>query len=137
MEQAAAQEPAKKKKGKLPIIIALAAILGGGGFFAMKMKGGKRKKPEPKLGMIAKIEEEFLIPLLSPDNYLRVNISFHMIDGFDEHILKDSEDAVRDAINMKIKGKYLADLQSLDDIRALKKELAEDVNTILHAAHPE
>lgn len=128
-EQAA---PAKGKKGKLPLILMLAVVLGGGGFFMMKGKGGKAAKPEVKLGKIAKIEEEFLIPLMGQGNYLRTNISFHFKEGFDDHAFVDQIDAVRDAINMKLKSKYLKELESLDDIRALKKELAKEVNELLH-----
>lgn len=128
---------AKPKKGKLKLIIILSVVLAGGGFFAMKMKGGKAAKPELKLGKIAKIEEEFLVPLMGQGNYLRTNISFHLDKKADAKEIEEQMDAIRDAINMKLKSKYLKELEALDDIRALKKELAEEVNRVLESGKSE
>lgn len=124
------EQPAKKN-GKLPLVIILALVLAAGGFFAMKLKKGKAGKPEVKLGKIAKIEEEFLVPLMGDGTYLRTNISLHLAEGYDEKALTEEIDAVRDTIIMRLKSKWIKELQTLDDIRELKRELAKDVNGVI------
>jgi flagellar FliL protein len=127
-EQAAG---AAKKKSKLPLVLIVALVLAGGGFFAMKSRGQTTKKPKVKLGKIAEIKDEFLVPLMGEGNYLRANISFHLASTADEHEVEESMAAIRDAINMRLKSKWLKELKSIDDIKKLKRELAADVNLVL------
>jgi flagellar basal body-associated protein FliL len=137
-EQEQAQQPgteAKPKKGKLKVIIIIAVVLAAGGFFSMKMKGGAGKKPEPKLGAMADLPKEFLVPLRGEGSYLRTDLALHFIEGYDvAHVEKDMP-AIRDAIIRVLMSKSKRDLESLDDIRQLKKLIAAEVNKEL--AHEE
>jgi flagellar basal body-associated protein FliL len=126
-----AEEP-KKKKSKLPIILILVLVLGGGGFFAMKMRGGTKAKPEIKLSKEKPAElKEFLINLRDPDVYCRTEIALGLAEGVKPTIIDEHEAAVRDAINLEITSKKLAEVNSPAGMMQLKRDIAADLNKIL------
>lgn len=133
-EQQQSEGQAKAKKGKLPIIIVLALVFAGGGFFAMKMKGGKPKKPEPKLGTVVELPKEFLVPLRGDGSYLRTDVALHFVEGFDSHALEAEMAPVRDAIIHVLMAKSKREMESLSDLKKLKKQIAAEVNKAL-ASH--
>jgi flagellar basal body-associated protein FliL len=131
-EPAPAPEVAAKKKSKLPVILALVAVLGGGGFFVMKSKGGKKVKPAVKLGPISDIKDEFLVNLRDTSgNYLRVAVSLQFADGTKAEEVEKSMSSIQDIINMRLRSKSLGEVRSLDGTRALKRQIATDINAVL------
>ena len=138
-EEAKKTEDAPKKKGgKLPILIALIVVIAGGGFFGMqKMKGGKtEEKPKIELGEIL-TTKEFLCNLEDPTTYVKTELAFQMIKGYDPHHFTDLEPAVRDAVNIILNSKSQAEISTAEGKAALKKEIAAAVNEILHPGHAE
>jgi len=119
-----------KKKGKLPVLIVVVAVLFGGGFFGMKMKGGDKKEPEIKLGKIVEFEEK-LFNLSDMQTYLRTTVALHLKDGYDEAKFKEVLPAVEDTMNLVIRAKSPAQVQTVSGIQKLKKELAERINSVL------
>ena len=127
-----ADEPPKKKKSKLPIILVLVLVLGGGGFFAMKMRGGGKAKPEIKLSKEKPAElKEFLVNLRDQGVYCRTEIAFGLAEGAKPTVIDDHEAAVRDAINLRITSKKLSDVNTVEGLMQLKRDIATDVNKIL------
>lgn len=130
-EEAAIAEAPVKKKSKLPIILVLVLVLGGGGFFAMKMRGGK-PKVEIKLGKEKPAElKEFLVNLRDQGVYCRAEIAIGLAEGAKATIVEEHEAAVRDAINMRISSKRLAEVNTIEGLRQLKRDIAADLNKIL------
>ncbi len=119
-----------KKKGKLPVLIVVVAVLFGGGFFGMKMKGGDKKEPEVKLGKIVEFDEK-LFNLSDMQTYLRTTVALHLKDGYDEAKFKEVLPAVEDTMNLVIRSKSPAQVQTVSGIQKLKKELAERINAVL------
>lgn len=129
-EEAAAKP--KKGGGKLPIILALVIVLLGGGFFVMSKRGHKKPKVEaPKLGETVPLKE-FLVNLSGDGTYLKTEISLQLSKEGKKEEVEKNDGAIRDAIILSLKTKKLTDLQSSDQIRSLKKEIAADVNVILN-----
>ncbi len=131
MSEAAATE-APKKKGKLPIILALALVLGGGGFFMMKGKG-KKEGPKPAL-VLAEKEcelEEFLTNTSNPANYVRAKISVKTTKEYTEEKLKNNMGDVRDAVIGVLNATSPNDITDAAKRPALKRKLAEAMNTAL------
>lgn len=126
----APKEEGKKKKGKLPVLIVVVAVLFGGGFFGMKMKGGDKKEPEIKLGKIVEFDEK-LFNLSDMQTYLRTTVALHLKDGYDEAKFKEVLPAVEDTMNLVIRAKSPAQVQTVSGIQKLKKELAERINAVL------
>lgn len=120
-----------KKKGKLPILIIVAVVLFGGGFFGMKLKGGEKKEPELKLGKIVEFEEK-LFNLSDMQTYLRTTLAFHLKDGYEEAKFAEKVAAVEDTVNLVIRSKSPAQVQTVAGIQNLKKELASSINKVLH-----
>lgn len=131
MSQAAATE-APKKKGKLPIILALALVLGGGGFFMMKGKG-KKEEPKPLLVLSEKeVElEEFLTNTRNPANYVKAKLSVKTVKEYTEEKLKANMGDVRDAVITVFNATPTADFTDASKRSALKRKLAEAMNTAL------
>ena len=126
-----ADEP-KKKKSKLPIILVLVLVLGGGGFFAMKMRGGSKAKPEIKLGKEKPAElKEFLVNLRDQGVYCRTEIALGLAEGAKATAIEEHEAAVRDAINLRITSKSLSDVNTVEGMKQLKRDIAADLNKIL------
>jgi flagellar basal body-associated protein FliL len=124
-----AKEVKAKKKGKLPIILVLVLVIAGGGFF-MKSKGAP-KKVEIKAGTVEALDKEFLINLNSgPSTFLRAEIAFQMRDGFTKEELDASMIPIRNCIIQIFRSKSLQEVGA-DQTDALRKEIAESVNTIL------
>src|SRR5579862_8279860 len=113
-----------KKKSKLPIILVLVLVLGGGGFFAMKMRGAK-PKPDVALSKEKPAElKEFLINLRDRGVYCRTEIALGLADGAKSTLVDEHEAAVRDAINLRITSKTLAQVDSVNGMMQLKREIA-------------
>jgi flagellar FliL protein len=141
MSESAPETPADaaapKKKSKLPLIMGLVLILGGGGFFMMKMKGGA-KKPEIKLSKEKAVElKEFLVNLQDKGVYCRTEISLGLAEGVDAKGVEDHEAAIRDAINLRITSKTLAQVDNVAGMIELKHEIATDLNKILEEKKPD
>ena len=134
-QQPAPPEPAKKK-GKLPVIAVLALVLASGGFFATKMRGGPAKKPVIELGTTAEIKDEFLVPLMGESSYLRANISLRLAKGANDKLVEEEIGAIRDAIIMTIKSKWLKEIQTIEQIKELKAQIAEAVNKVIEESEP-
>jgi flagellar basal body-associated protein FliL len=132
-----AKTEAPKKKGKLPVIIVLALVLGAGGFFGMKARGGgKVEKPPIKLGKVEKFEE-FLVNLRDPNSYVRTTLSLQFVDTFDVKKLEESTPAIRDAIITTLSTRGAREVATLEGKRALKRDLALAINTVLQADEKE
>ena len=133
-EAAPAAEEKKKKGGKLPMIVALVLFLAGGGFFVMKGKGNAApKKPEaPALGVTEPIKE-MLVNLSGGNSYLKIEVALQMVKDFKKEELEKNKEAITDSILLCLKSKKLSDIQTMDQLRDLKKEIAEGVNKILEA----
>lgn len=125
-----APKEAGKKKGKLPVLIIVAVVLFGGGFFGMKMKGGEKKEPELKLGKIVEFEEK-LFNLSDMQTYLRTTLAFHLKEGYEEPKFAEKLAAVEDTVNLVIRSKSPAQVQTVAGIQSLKKELAANINKVL------
>jgi flagellar basal body-associated protein FliL len=135
------EEVAEKKKGgsKLPVVLVLGLMLAAGGFFGMKMRGGdaKPKKPEVKLGKEKAAElKEFLVNLAGNTGYCRVELSLATAEGSDPKLIEDHEAQVRDAINLCLKSKSLAQVGSVEGLKKLKREIAAAVNDSLNTSDP-
>lgn len=129
-EEATSAAPAKKKS-KLPIILVLVLVLGGGGFFAMKMRGGK-PKVEIKLGKEKPAElKEFLINLRDQGVYCRIEVALGLAEGAKPTLIDEHEAAVRDAINLRVMSKRLQDVNTVEGLKQLKRDIASDLNKIL------
>lgn len=126
-----APKEAGKKKGKLPVLIIVAVVLFGGGFFGMKMKGGEKKEPELKLGKIVEFEEK-LFNLSDMQTYLRTTLAFHLKEGYEEPKFAERVAAVEDVVNLVIRSKSPAQVQTVAGIQSLKKELASSINKVLN-----
>jgi flagellar basal body-associated protein FliL len=129
-------KPEGKKKGgsKLPVVLVLGLMLGAGGFFGMKMRGGdaKPKKPEVKLGKEKPAElKEFLVNLADRGVFCRTEIALGTAEGADPKLIEDHEGPVRDAINLCLKSKTLAQVSTVEGLKKLKREIAADVNEAL------
>lgn len=131
MSEAAAPE-APKKKGKLPIVLALALVLGGGGFFMMK---GKGKKEPPKTSLVLAEKEveldEFLTNTSNPANYVKAKLSVKTTKEYTEEKLKANMGDVRDAVLTVFNATPTGDFTDSTKRPALKKKLAEAMNTAL------
>ena len=137
MSEEAKEAPAEgKKKGgsKLPMIVALVMFLAGGGFFMMKGKGAPaaKKVEAPVLGAIEPVKE-MLVNLAGGTSYLKIEVALHMVKDFKKEELEKNKEAVTDSILLCLKSKKLSDIQSPDQLKALKEEIAENVNKILEA----
>lgn len=137
MSEEAKEAPAEgKKKGgsKLPMIVALVMFLAGGGFFMMKGKGAPapKKVEAPVLGAIEPVKE-MLVNLAGGSSYLKIEVALHMVKDFKKEELEKNKEAVTDSILLCLKSKKLTDIQSPDQLKALKEEIAENVNKILEA----
>lgn len=127
----AAAEAPVKKKSKLPIILVLVLLVGGGGFFVMKMRGG-RAKVEIKLSKEKPAElKEFLVNLQDPGVYCRTEIALGLADTAKPTLIDEHEDAVRDAINLRLCSKHLKDVSTPGGLEELKREIATDLNKVL------
>lgn len=116
------------------MVLILGLMLGVGAFLGMKMKGGdaKPKKPEIKMSKEKPAElKEFLVNLAGGANYARIEIGLGMVEGSDPKLIEDHEAPVRDAINMCLKSKTLAELNAVDGLAKLKRELAATINETL------
>ncbi len=131
-EAPVAAEGKKKGGSKLPMIVALVMFLAGGGFFVMKGKGNAapKKVEAPALGAIEPVKE-MLVNLAGGTSYLKIEVALHMVKDFKKEELEKSKEAVTDSILLCLKSKKLSDIQSPEQLRSLKKELADDVNKIL------
>ncbi len=144
-------EKVKKKGGKLPIILVAVLVVAGGGFFMMGKKEAPKveEDPMPKLGAVQKLGDEFLVNLKDGHTYLVAEISVQTEEG--QHVTDPAEAAggeghggggeptfsvARDAVNMVLSNKSLADITKKDGMKQLKRELALAINHALHASHP-
>ena len=129
---AATIDAAPKKKGKLPIILALALVLGGGGFFMMK---GKGKKEEHKTALVLAEKEceleEFLTNTANPSVYVHTKLSVKTTKEYTEEKLKGNMGDVRDAILGVLNSTPPAEITDAAKRPALKKKIAEAINTAL------
>ncbi len=133
----APEEGKKKKKGKLPMIIILAVLLGGGGFFGMKMKGGGKKVVPPiKLGAMVEIKDEFLTNMAERNSYVRTKISLQFKKDYKVEAVEHEMAAIQDIINMKLQSTSVRSVATLDGMRALKRQIAEEVNKLLEELEP-
>ncbi len=136
MSDAPTPAPEGKKKGKLPVIAIVAIMLFAGGFFGMKMKGGGAKKePEIKLGKIVELDEK-LVNLTNETTFLRTTIGLHLKEGFEETKFKEVATAVDDAVVLTLKSKSARELESVNGLTKLKRELAAKINAALESAEP-
>lgn len=129
-EEAAAETP--KKKGKLPVILALALVLGGGGFFMMK---GKGKKEEPKTALVLAEKEteleEFLTNTQNPTCYVKAKLSVRLTKDYKEEKFTANMGDVRDAVLAVFNATSPSEITNASRRPALKKALAEAINTAL------
>ena len=120
----------KKKGGNKLVIIGIAvAMLFTGGFFGLKMRSAG-KKPEIELGEIQTIKE-FLVNI---DNktYLRTEIALHFVKGFKKEEMDASLPAIQDAINNKLAGRPISDINNVRGKEKLKLEIAAAVNKAIN-----
>ena len=130
---APAADVAPKKKGKLPLILALALVLGGGGFFMMKPKGKKAEEPKHALVLAEKETEmeEFLTNTSNPASYVRAKLSVRLEKTYKEEKFTASMGDVRDAVLTVLNSTAAGDITDASKRAALKKRLAEAMNTAL------
>jgi flagellar basal body-associated protein FliL len=131
-EESPAAEEGKKKGGKMPIIVAVVLLLAGGGYF-MKAKSAKPKpKVEaPKLGEVVDVKE-LLVNLAANSGYLKTEISLQLAKDAKKEELEKNKAAIADALNLRLKSKRLSDIQTIDQLHELKREIASDLNKILN-----
>ena len=153
-----AEDKGKKKKGgKLPIILVAVLVVAGGGFFAMSKGGGDEEKKEPKieLGLVESLGEEFLVNLGDGQTFLRCEVSVQLRmkdkDNPDDHVSAadpaPADDGhgkggdhtysiARDAVIKVLASKTLDDITKADALKYLKREIAAELNHVLHHEEP-
>ncbi len=135
MSEAAAETP-KKKKSPLPVVLALVLVLAGGGFFMTKGKGdAKEDKTIIKLAKAeVPLEDEFLVNMAGGTAYLRTELAFKFVDGFEAKALEENMAAVRDAVIRVLRSTSPDDVRSDEQMVKLKRKIAAAMNRVLAGA---
>ena len=129
-KKAEAAEGKAKGGSKMPVIAVAALVLAGGGFFMMKGKGDKPKVKKIELGAAVTLKE-ILVNLKGGDTYLKTEIALQAVKEFQAKEIEENAALINDAIILRLKSKTPQDLDSVDKLKDLKREIEEDVNSIL------
>lgn len=134
-----AKEAPAKKKGKLPVIIALVAVLGGGGFFVMKGKSKPKEAPKaPELGEIIDIKDDFLTNVQGTSaNYVRAGVSLWLKKDVKGEEVAKQLGAIQSAITMRLRSASMSDFKTLEGLKKLRHDIAEDVNQVIESTPSE